>query len=65
MNLAVREIWKFEVNGNPPIRYNTTKEEDIQKVDNKVFTEGESEYDQELKNAISNWEKNAEKATKR
>jgi hypothetical protein len=34
-------------------------------VDNKVFTEGESEYDQELKNAISNWEKNAEKATKR
>ncbi len=61
----VRGNYFFSKEGNPPIRYNTTKEEDIQKVDNKVFTEGESGYDRELKKAISKWEKNAGKAAKR
>ncbi len=41
--------------GNPPIRYNTTNENDIRKVDNLVFTEGDSNYEDELKRAIMNW----------
>ena len=40
----------------PPIRYNNTKEEDIQKVDNRTFYENDSGYEMHLKKAISEWE---------
>lgn len=53
----VRENYFFCTDGNPPIRYNTTREEDIQKVDNKVFSEGEPNYQKELKKEITRWEK--------
>jgi hypothetical protein len=53
----VKSNYLFCANGNPPIRYNTTKEEDIQKVDNKVFNEGEGNYKTELEKAIEKWKK--------
>jgi hypothetical protein len=40
----------------PPIRYNNTKEEDIQKVGNQVFYKNDSEYEIQLKKAIAEWE---------
>jgi hypothetical protein len=43
--------------GNPPIRYNTTKEEDIKQQDNRSFAEGEPGYEEELARAIQDWEK--------
>lgn len=61
----VRDNYFFCNDGNPPIRYNTTKEEDIQKVDNKVLSEGDPNYQQELERAISKWEKISRKAAKR
>lgn len=61
----VRDNYFFCKDGNPPIRYNTTKEEDIQKVDNKVLSEGDPNYQQELERAISKWEKISRKAAKR
>ena len=51
----VKNNYLFCANGNPPIRYNATKEENIQKVDNKVFNEGDKNYREELKKAIMNW----------
>ncbi|MDI1322808.1 MAG: right-handed parallel beta-helix repeat-containing protein [Algoriphagus sp.] len=53
----VRENYFFCKDGNPPIRYNTTQEEDIRKVDNKFFSAGEPTYQRELKKAIIRWEK--------
>jgi hypothetical protein len=53
----VKGNYLFCANQNPPIRYNATKEEDIQKVDNKVFNEGEGNYLEELEKAILMWEK--------
>jgi hypothetical protein len=53
----VKSNYLFCANGNPPIRYNTTREEDIQKVDNKVFNEGEGNYKTELEKAIEKWKK--------
>ena len=53
----VKGNYLFCANQNPPIRYNATKEEDIQKVDNKVFNEGETNYQKELEKAILIWEK--------
>ena len=53
----VKGNYLFCANQNPPIRYNATKEEDIQKVDNKVFNEGEANYQKELEKAILIWEK--------
>jgi hypothetical protein len=53
----VKGNYLFCANQNPPIRYNATKEENIQKVDNKVFNEGETNYQSELKKAILMWEK--------
>jgi hypothetical protein len=53
----VKSNYLFCANQNPPIRYNATKEEDIQKVDNKVFNEGEGNYLEELEKAILMWEK--------
>lgn len=48
----VKENYLFCSPGNPPIRYNRTKEEDIQKVDNLVLTEGEEGYQQHLEEVI-------------
>jgi hypothetical protein len=53
----VKGNYLFCANQNPPIRYNATKEEDIQKVDNKVFNEGEENYRKELEKAVFDWEK--------
>jgi hypothetical protein len=53
----VKSNYLFCTGGNPPIRYNTTKEDDIQKVDNKVFNEGEVNYRKELEKAVLMWEK--------
>lgn len=53
----VKGNYLFCANQNPPIRYNTTKEEDIQKVDNKVFNKGETNYQTELEKAVLNWKK--------
>jgi hypothetical protein len=41
---------------NPPIRYNNTKEEDIQKVDNTIFTGSVEGFSEELRNAVAEWE---------
>lgn len=48
----VKENWLFCTDENPPIRYNATKEEDIHKVNNKTFTEGEEDYNKELHKRI-------------
>jgi hypothetical protein len=53
----VKDNFLFCTGGNPPIRYNTTKEDDIHKVGNKVFSEGEANYKEELKKAVAAWEK--------
>lgn len=51
----VKGNYLFCTSDNPPIRYNSTKEEDIQKVDNKEFNETEPDYQKELEKAIKNW----------
>jgi hypothetical protein len=51
----VKGNFLFCTGGNPPIRYNATKEEYIQKVDNKVFNEGEENYKTELEKAVAGW----------
>lgn len=51
----VKGNYLFCTGGNPPIRYNSTKEEDIEKVDNKVVNEGETGYEAALKKTIKNW----------
>jgi hypothetical protein len=51
----VKGNFLFCTDGNPPIRYNATKEEDIQKVANKVLNEGEGNYREELEKAIRKW----------
>jgi len=61
----VKDNYFFCKDGNPPIRYNTTKEEDIQKVDNKLLSEGEPAYNRQLEKAISKWEKKSRKSDKR
>ncbi len=53
---VVKGNYLFCGNGIPPIRYNNTKEEDIQKIDNIVFTEGSKDYETELKQAISKFQ---------
>ena len=53
----VKDNYLFCTGGNPPIRYNTTKEDDIQKVGNKVFIEGEANYKEELKKVVAAWKK--------
>ena len=61
----IRENYFFCKDGNPPIRYNTTNEEDIQKVDNKFFSEGEPTYQQELRKAIARWDRKDKKRRSR
>ena len=51
----VKGNYLFCKEGIPPIRYNRTSEEDIRKVDNMVFTENETSYQQELKKIIAKW----------
>lgn len=51
----VKGNYLFCTGGNPPIRYNATKEENIQKVDNKVFNEGDKNYKAELEKAVAGW----------
>ncbi|WP_167611775.1 right-handed parallel beta-helix repeat-containing protein [Maribellus sediminis] len=48
----VKENYLFCSPGNPPIRYNRTNEEDIQKVNNLVLTEGDESYRQQLEELI-------------
>src|SRR5690606_28770569 len=57
----VKGNYFFTQGGNPPIRYNTTDEKDIQKIGNRDFSEHESAYQRELENAVSAWEKNQRK----
>jgi len=54
----VKENHLFCKNENPPVRYNSTNAEDIKKVDNKVFSEGDVNYDTELKRMIEKWKEN-------
>ncbi|MBN1986414.1 MAG: right-handed parallel beta-helix repeat-containing protein, partial [Prolixibacteraceae bacterium] len=56
----VKNNYLFCQNENPPIRYNSTSEELIQKVDNMVISDTITNYLSELNNAISIW-KNSEK----
>ncbi|MBW6537609.1 MAG: right-handed parallel beta-helix repeat-containing protein [Mariniphaga sp.] len=42
----------------PPMRYNNTKEEDIQKVGNHVYYENDSNFREKLKQVVSNWKTN-------
>lgn len=51
----VSENQLFCTGDNPPVRYNTTKEEDIKKVNNQIFYEKDQEYSGHLKKAIDNW----------
>lgn len=51
----VQENWLFCKENMPPIRYNTTNEEDIQKVDNQVFYENDSGFKKQLRKTIANW----------
>ena len=51
----VKDNYLFCRDENPPIRYNTTKEEDIKKENNKVFNEGDVGYNLELRKAIEKW----------
>jgi hypothetical protein len=53
----VRNNYLFCSGENPPIRYNSTKENDIKKVGNKVIIEGDINYSQELKKVIAIWGK--------
>ncbi|MBK6285099.1 MAG: right-handed parallel beta-helix repeat-containing protein [Draconibacterium sp.] len=51
----VKDNFLFCTGDNPPIRYNTTKEDDIKKVGNKVFLGKEIDYEKELNTAIKKW----------
>ncbi|MCF6357694.1 MAG: right-handed parallel beta-helix repeat-containing protein, partial [Draconibacterium sp.] len=51
----VKENYLFCTGDNPPIRYNRTNEDDIKKVDNRVFSESDEDYLKELKKAIKKW----------
>lgn len=50
----VKDNYLFCTDENPPIRYNNTKEEHIKKVENKVYSEKDAKYSEELKKAIQN-----------
>lgn len=53
----VKNNYLFCANGNPPIRYNSTKEDDIQKVGNQVYNKEDANYKTELEKAVSEWKK--------
>ncbi len=48
----VKDNYLFCTGENPPIRYNSTKEDDIRKVGNKVFSESDLNYKSELRKII-------------
>ncbi len=48
----VKDNWFFCTDENPPIRYNATKEEDIQKVNNRVFADSDENYNKDLHKRI-------------
>ena len=51
----VKNNYLFCTEDNPPIRYNSTKENDIRKVRNKVYSESDENYLSELKKIIKKW----------
>jgi len=51
----VKDNYLFCTGENPPIRYNRTSEEDIKQVNNKVFSEDDNNYSEELKRIVANW----------
>jgi hypothetical protein len=51
----VKDNYLFCTGDNPPIRYNSTNEDDIRKVENKVFLGKELDYEKELNAAIKKW----------
>ncbi len=51
----VENNYLFCTGDNPPIRYNSTNEDDIKKVNNRIFSEGDKNYSSELKKAIAEW----------
>lgn len=53
----------FCQDGNPPIRYNRTKEEDIQKINNEVLVKGQLGYEEVLKIAIGDFSNKSKNRT--
>ncbi|MFO7971621.1 MAG: right-handed parallel beta-helix repeat-containing protein [Desulfobacterales bacterium] len=53
----VRDNYLFCTGESPPIQYNNTDPEDINKKNNHVFREGESDYQEELERLIEKWKK--------
>lgn len=53
----IQNNYLFCTANNPPIRYNSTNENDIKKVNNSVFREGDKNYTENLKQAIAKWSK--------
>ncbi len=51
----VKDNYLFCTGDNPPIRYNSTKEDDIRKVGNKVYLEKDLDYEKGLNSAIEKW----------
>ena len=57
----VQGNYLFCQDSNPPIRYNRTQEQDIEKVDNEVLVKGQLGYEEILKIAISQFSTKAKK----
>ena len=57
----VQGNYLFCQESNPPIRYNRTQEQDIEKVNNEVLVKGQLGYDEVLKIAISQFSTKAKK----
>jgi hypothetical protein len=57
----VQGNYLFCQKSNPPIRYNRTQEQDIEKVNNEVLVKGQLGYDEVLKIAISQFSTKAKK----
>lgn len=53
----VKENYLFCTDDNPPIRYNSTKEEDIKKVDNHIYSEQDQGVEEALREAVETWNK--------
>ncbi|MBT6765554.1 MAG: right-handed parallel beta-helix repeat-containing protein, partial [Prolixibacteraceae bacterium] len=51
----VKDNYLFCTDGNPPIRYNNTKEDDIEKVGNKVINDSDKNYKSILKGIVTEW----------
>lgn len=51
----VKDNYLFCTNENPPIRYNRTTESDIEKVNNRVFSDSDKNYKTELRRIIKKW----------